>query len=95
VPSTSAFDDQVAATMRYLKRLTRVSDAELSEQLGVSRAVVNQRMTGQSRWQAAELSVLADYFGVPVDVLYAPTKQALLRAIGDYDVLDQFPEQRP
>lgn len=71
-------------TIRRLKKLSGVTDAQIGRAVGVSRSVANMRVTGVSQWSYAELVDLANYWGLPIEVLFLPTEEAVSRAFNDF-----------
>lgn len=88
--TTEILGNNVTSTVRKLKHTAHVSDATLAEQLDITRQVVNHRIAGRNAWKVGELPILADFFGVPVDVLYMTPADAVLRAVEEYDLLKRF-----
>jgi transcriptional regulator with XRE-family HTH domain len=79
----------ISETVRRLKRLAGVSDAQIGRALNLHRAAVNNRMMGHTRWTAAELAQLAAFFEVPVSLLYEDPDTALERAFLEFRVFER------
>ncbi len=71
--------DTAAAAEANIRRVLRmlrqehdvpVPVEELAKLLGVSRALIYQRLAGRARWYASDVAVLAEYFGVDVAMFY-------------------------
>ena len=78
--------EDVPETIRKLKKVAGVTDRQIGDALGLSRSVANMRVTGVSQWSYSELGALAEFFGVPVDLLYQAPDDAVKRAINDFDL---------
>ena len=70
--------DVVAANLRALKAIRRVTDKEIGAALGLSGSAVNERMRGMTACTAPDLVAFADYFGVSVQALFASDPPIIL-----------------
>ena len=68
---TTDVNTQVSATVRSLLAYRQTSPEVVMHAVGMSRATWQRRLKGQRDWTAAEVSALASFFGVPVQLLYA------------------------
>lgn len=73
----------VAANLRALKAIRRVTDRKIGADLGVSHAWVNDRMRGKTECSASDLQRLADYFGVEPAQLMSQTPIILATSTRD------------
>lgn len=79
--------ENVTETVALLKQIAHIPNRMIGDALGLSENVTQQRMTGISKWTVGELYVLADFFGVPIDLFYEQDqKAAATRAISEYDI---------
>lgn len=82
----TAYEENAAEVIRRLKDIASVTNKQIGDYLGLSGAVVQQRVTGTSKWSGGELIVLADFFEVPFDLLLMDPKTASVEAIQKHDV---------
>lgn len=86
VTTASEVTENVGEVVRRLKQVAHIPDREIGDFVGLSRNVAQQRMSGLSKWTVGELFLIAEFFGVPVELFYDDPKEATLTAIRDYDV---------
>lgn len=91
--TTETYEHNLNETVRMLKRAAGVHDSDIAERLGISRTVVQQRVSGRSQWKPGEIGALADFFGVDQNTLYKPGREAVLEAIENLGLLERFPDQ--
>lgn len=71
----------IAGTVRAELARQRKPQNELQERLGISRASMYRRMTGDAHFDARELVIIADFLGLAVGELFsAPSAEAESRA---------------
>ena len=61
---------QVSATVRGLLAYRQASPEVVMHALGMSKATWQRRLKGERDWTAAEVGALAQFFDVPVQLLY-------------------------
>lgn len=76
------FIDEPSLVMHHLMNLLGVNDAELGEQLGLSRQSVHALRTGRSQANSARLKQIAAALGVPTAVMMT-TPAAAIRWVLD------------
>ena len=74
-----AFNRNVGDVVRLLLKARRHTVGELGAFLGCTRANAQAKLGGQTKFTPYELSLIADWLGVPPDVFYGPV-DALFRA---------------
>lgn len=85
-PTASQVVERVGEVVRLLKQVGHIADRDIAEAVGISRSVAQQRVSGMSKWTTGEVYLLAEFFGVPVSLLFRDPREAVLSAIRDYDV---------
>lgn len=60
----------IAGTVRAELARQRKPQNELQDRLGISRASMYRRMTGDAHFDARELVIIADYLGISVGDLF-------------------------
>lgn len=90
VIDTEHVSKTVPETVRALVRIAGLTQLNLSDHLGISRQVVQMRMTEVSKWQFDELAKLAALFGVPIALLFEETNVAIRSAVNDYNLALRF-----
>lgn len=65
----------IAGTVRAELARQRKTQQELQNRLGISRAGMYRRMTGESHFDARELVIVADFLGITVGSLFDETAQ--------------------
>lgn len=78
--------DDVPEVIRMLKRIAGVSDRMIGDALGLKLGSARNRVAGDVPWSYREVREIADYFEVPVELLYADLKTATDLAINRYEV---------
>ena len=63
-------DERISAATRALVALHGMRNADLAEVLGVGQNSVFMKLRGDSPWKAAEVALVAEYFGVPISILF-------------------------
>lgn len=56
-----------------LLRLSNTTQQALADHLGINQNTLSRKLTGESRWTAADLAGSAVYFDLPLGVLTGPT----------------------
>ncbi|WP_166433923.1 helix-turn-helix domain-containing protein [Mycobacterium paragordonae] len=64
----------IAGTVRAELARQRKSQQELQSRLGVSRATMRRRLTGEQPFDANELIIVADFLGLAASELFGETK---------------------
>lgn len=78
--------ENVGTVVVRLKEIAHIPNRIIGEHLHLSTNVVQQRMSGESKWTTGELFMLADFFEVPVDLFYKDPREASVEAITRHDV---------
>ena len=76
-----AFVHSVARNIRSLLAMRELEAQDLAEHVGMSSAVLSQRMSGRSAWRGFELSRIAQAFAVDTDVIFASTEAEFREAL--------------
>lgn len=63
-------DTTISRTVKALLAANDDNGYQLSDALYLSRATYFARLNGSTEWRASEVRIIADYFGVPVELLY-------------------------
>lgn len=63
-------NDQIGTTLRALVAINRMRMTDVTAILGVSRSAIYERLSLETKWSAAEVKTLADYFEVPVSQFF-------------------------
>src|SRR5688572_7929723 len=71
------YDQNVRQNIKLLKRLNGVTDAQIGEAIGMSGESFRHRLVGRIHIRAGEAADIADYFGVPLDLLFGDPKKLL------------------
>jgi plasmid maintenance system antidote protein VapI len=64
-------DQQVGRTVRALMHATNTSQTAVAECIGLQQTHISRKLSGDSRWYAAEVAGIAEYFGVDPGLMYA------------------------
>ena len=80
------YEANAADVVRALKDISHVTNKQIGDFLGLSGAVVQQRVTGASKWSYGEYVLLAEFFEVPFDLFQMDPKTASVEAIQKHEV---------
>lgn len=67
--------EQIAANVRDAKQAAGVSDAQIAEVIGTSRAAANERVNGHTNFRIDELVKLAPFLNTTLEDLLAQTAE--------------------
>lgn len=84
----------VPAVIRDLKRIAGVTDSQIGEAIGLSRSVAQMRVTEISKWSYEELYALAEWFGLPIDLFFVDRRDAIPRALLEFNFPYRFWDER-
>lgn len=74
IPMRTPTTQRVADEVRSLMARYRVSQTELASVLHLSQTVISKRLRGLTPFDANEIGLLADYFNVPISVLFGESQ---------------------
>lgn len=63
-------DERISAATRALVALHGMRNADLADVLGIGQNSVFMKLRGDSPWKAAEVAPVAEYFGVPISIIF-------------------------
>ena len=63
-------DERISAATRTLVALHGMRNADLADVLGIGQNSVFMKLRGDSPWKAAEVALVAEYFGVPISIIF-------------------------
>ena len=70
VTPAHVIERHVRENVRTLLALNQMTAKGLGEYLGLASSQISQRMTGKRRFSVAEVGQMAEFFGVPTDLLF-------------------------
>jgi hypothetical protein len=77
------FDRRIGRVVKLLGKAGGVPMTRLALDIGLSYTALNARLAGETQFSALEVSAIADYFEVPVEVLYGDPVDRLLELMRD------------
>lgn len=75
-------DERIRGSVVLLMGVRRITQLELAAAIGLKRQVMGNRVAGRTRFTTDEAEVIARFFDVPLEVLYAGPS-ACLRFLSD------------
>jgi hypothetical protein len=78
--------EHVPEVIRRLRQVSGVNDGHIGEAIGHTRQVANMRLHEKTKWHYDEIFALADFFGVPIELMFMEPKEAVKLAVNEYDV---------